>query len=122
MLIIISIAFIVVGLRSTHLLNSALRHLSQVKNSSALAGAGAAHAKNLAVAAGAAGRSLKRKIIITVAVQFVTFILRAFFSIFNATANALANTSQCPQIATACCDCYVFAAFVVIATFLQRFL
>ncbi len=89
----------------------------QVKNSTALSGAGAVHAKNLAVAAGAAGRILKRKIIITVAVQFVTFVLRAVFSIFNATANALANTSQCPQIATVCHDCYVFAALFVIYDF-----
>ena len=70
-LLIIILAFAVVGIASARRVSSALRDMNDKH--------------------GAAGRQLRRKIVGTVAFVFVTFLLRAVFSIMNALANALQN-------------------------------
>jgi hypothetical protein len=70
-LLIIILAFAVVGIASARRVSSALRHMNDRH--------------------GAAGRQLRRQIVGTAAVVFVTFLLRAVFSIMHALANALQN-------------------------------
>jgi hypothetical protein len=71
-LLIIILAFAVVGIASARRVSSALRDLNDE------------HVE-------AAGRQLRRQIVGTAAFVFVTFLLRAGFSIMNALANALQN-------------------------------
>ncbi len=73
-LLIIILAFAVVGIASARRVSSALR-LRDLNDE---------HVE-------AVGRQLRRKIVGTVAFVFVTFLLRAVFSIMNALANALQN-------------------------------
>jgi len=68
-LLIIILAFSVVGIASARRVSSALRDMNDEH--------------------GAAGRQLRRRIVGTAAVVFVTFLLRAVFSIMNALSNAL---------------------------------
>jgi hypothetical protein len=70
-LLIIILAFAVVGIACARRVSSALRNTND------------AH--------GAAGRQLQRQIVGTTAFVFVTFLLRAVFSTMNALANALQN-------------------------------
>jgi len=70
-LLIIILAFAVVGVACARRVSSALRNMND------------AH--------GAAGRQLQRQIVGTTAFVFVTFLLRAVFSTMNALANALQN-------------------------------
>jgi hypothetical protein len=70
-LLIIILAFSVVGIASARRVSSALRHMNDEH--------------------GAAGRQLRRQIVGTATFVFVTFLLRAAFSIMNALANALQN-------------------------------
>ena len=69
MLLIIILAFSVVGIASARRVSSALRHMNDEH--------------------GAAVRQLRRQIVGTAAVVFVTFLLRAVFSTMNALSNAL---------------------------------
>ena len=69
MLLIIILAFAVVGIASARRVSSALRHMNHEH--------------------GAAGRQLRRQIVGTAAFVFVTFLLRAVFSTIIALANAL---------------------------------
>ena len=79
-LLIIILAFAVVGIACARRVSSALRDMND------------AH--------GAAGRQLRRQIVGTAAFVFVTFLLRAVFSTMNALSNALQNYgADCP---TAC--------------------
>jgi hypothetical protein len=71
-LLIIIIAFAVVGIASARRVSSALRNMNDQ------------HVE-------ATGRQLRRQIVGTAAFVFVTFLLRAVFSITNALANALQN-------------------------------
>jgi len=76
-LLIIILAFAVVGIASARRVSSALRHVNDQH--------------------GAAGRQLRQKIVGTAAVVFVTFLLRAVFSTMNALSNALQNEgADCP--------------------------
>ena len=76
-LLIIILAFAVVGIASARRVSSALHHMNDEH--------------------GAAGRQLRRRIVGTAAVVFVTFLLRAVFSTMNALANALQNSgADCP--------------------------
>ncbi len=72
-LLFVILAFAVVGIASARRLSSALR------------------LRDLNDEHGAAGRQLRRQIVGTAAFVFVTFLLRAVFSIMNALANALQN-------------------------------
>ena len=76
-LLIIILAFAVVGIACARRVSSALRHMNDE------------HVE-------AAGRQLQRQIVGTVAFVFVTFLLRAVFSVMNALANALQNDDACP--------------------------
>ena len=69
LLLIIILAFAVVGIASARRVSSALRDMNDEH--------------------GAAGRQLRRRIVGTAAVVFVTFLLRAVFSTMNALSNAL---------------------------------
>ena len=76
-LLIIILAFSVVGIASARRVSSALRDMNDEH--------------------GAAGRQLRRQIVGTAAFVFVTFLLRAVFSTMNALANALQNDgANCP--------------------------
>jgi len=68
-LLIIILAFAVVGISSARRVSSALRDMNDEH--------------------GAAGRQLRRQIVGTAAVVFLTFLLRAVFSIMNAVSDAL---------------------------------
>ena len=70
-LLVIILAFAVVGIASARLLSSALRHVTQQH--------------------GPAGRQLQRQILGTTSFVFVTFLLRAVFSSMNALGNSLQN-------------------------------
>ena len=118
-LLIIVAAFIAVGGMGARLLNSALRHLKNAEDANIKAGTAGTQAKNLAVAAGAAGRQLRRKILATCLVAFVTFLLRAVFSIIYASANKLQNTNCSNIRGTACAPCwneYAYMQFFILFT------
>jgi hypothetical protein len=70
-LLIIILAFVVVGIASARRVSSALRDMNDEH--------------------GAAGRQLRRQIVGTAAVVFVTFLLRAVFSTMNALSRVLQN-------------------------------
>jgi len=70
-LLIIILAFSVVGIASARRVSSALRNMNDEQRD------------------GAGGRRLRRRIVGTAAVVFVTFLLRAVFSTMNALANSL---------------------------------
>ncbi len=77
LLLIIILAFAVVGIASACRVSSALRDMNDEH--------------------GAAGRQLRRQIVGTASFVFVTFLLRAVFSIMNALSNALQNAgADCP--------------------------
>jgi hypothetical protein len=83
-LLIIIFAFAVVGIACARRVNSALRNMND------------AH--------GAAGRQLRRQIVGTTAFLFVTFLLRAAFTIMYALAHALQNTdAACAATARGLC-------------------
>ena len=88
-LLLIIAAFAVAGIFSARLLRSAILHLKRAANADTLSGAAGAQARMLADVAGAAGRQLLRKIACTFAVVFITFLLRAIYSIMFALAIAL---------------------------------
>jgi hypothetical protein len=84
-LLIIILAFAVVGIASARRLSFALRDMNDEH--------------------GAAGRQLRRQIVGTAAFVFVTFLLRAVFSIMNALANALQNDgAACPTFCDIPCN------------------
>jgi hypothetical protein len=88
-LLIIIFAFVVVGIASARRVSSALRDMNDEH--------------------GAAGRQLRRQIVGTIAFVFVTFLLRAAFTIMYALARALQNdTAVCAAIATSVCDSTCF--------------
>ena len=84
-LLIIILAFAVVGIASARRVNSALRGLSDVQ--------------------GAAVRKLRRQILGTTTLVFVTFMLRCIYAIMNAVSEALQNNgTACAAAATYPCD------------------
>ena len=87
-LLIIILAFAIVGIAGFRRVSSALRDLNDSHK-----------------AANAAGRQLRQHIVGTAAFVFVTFLLRTIFSIMNAVSNALQNYSAaCAANATDLCD------------------
>jgi len=88
-LLIIIFAFAVVGIAGARRVNSALRSMNDEH--------------------GAAGRQLRRQIVGTTAFVFVTFLLRAVFSIMYALARALQNAdAACAATASSVCDSTCF--------------
>ena len=86
-LLIIILAFAVVGIASARRVSSALRDMNDEH--------------------GAAGRQLRRQIVGTAAFVFVTFLLRAVFSTMNALANALQNdNANCLTLCDPCNNMY----------------
>ena len=84
-LLIIILAFAVVGIASARRVSSALRDMNDEH--------------------GAAGRQLRRQIVGTASFVFVTFLLRAVFSIMNALSNALQNDGAfCPTLCGIPCN------------------
>jgi hypothetical protein len=84
-LLIIILAFTVVGIASSRRLSSALRNMNHEQ--------------------GAAGRQLRRQIVGTAAFVFVTFLLRAVFSTMSALAKALQNDdAACPTFCDIPCN------------------
>jgi len=79
-LLIIILAFAVVGIACARRVSSALRNMNDARRD------------------GAGGRQLRRHIVGTAAFVFVTFLLRAVFATMNALANALQNDAAgCPN-------------------------
>ena len=98
-LLIIIIAFAVVGIASARRVNSALRNMSDEH--------------------GAAGRQLRRQIVGTAAFVFVTFLLRAVFSIMNALANGFQNNGDaCAATDVNFCDSSCFNWYAIMQTWL----
>jgi len=88
-LLIIIFAFAVVGIAGARRVNSALRNMNDEH--------------------GAAGRQLRRQIVGTTAFVFVTFLLRAVFTIMFALARALQNAeAACAATASSVCDAACF--------------
>jgi hypothetical protein len=86
-LLIIILAFGVVGIASARRVSSALLDMNHEQ--------------------GAAGRQLRRQIVGTAAFVFVTFLLRAVFSTMNALANALQNdNANCLTLCDPCNNMY----------------
>ena len=99
-LLIIILAFAVVGIAGARRVSSALHVLKDEQ--------------------GAPGRQLRRQIVGTAAFVFVTFLLRAVFSIMNALANALQNNgSDCATTDVNPCDTTCFNVYAVIQAWLQ---
>jgi len=88
-LLIIIFAFAVVGIAGARRVNSALRNMNDEH--------------------GAVGRQLRRQIVGTTAFVFVTFLLRAVFTIMYALARALQNAeAACAATASSVCDAACF--------------
>ena len=84
-LLLVILAFAVVGIASARRVSSALRDMNDEH--------------------GAAGRQLRRQIVGTASFVFLTFLLRAVFSIMNALANALQNdNANCPTFCGIPCN------------------
>jgi len=91
-LLIIILAFAVVGIAGARRVNSALRNMNDEH--------------------GAAGRQLRRQIVGTTAFVFVTFLLRAVFTSMYALARALQNAgAACAAAASSVCDSTCFNAW-----------
>jgi hypothetical protein len=90
-LLLIILAFAVVGVACLRRLSSALRDKSCEQS--------------------AANRKLQRQILGTVAVVFVTFLLRAVFSTMHALADALQNAATTCQYTSGPCDTQCFNVF-----------
>ena len=93
-LLLIVVAFAVVGIACARFLSAALRGMND--------------------AAGAAGRKVRRQILATCAFVFLTFLLRAVFSTMNALANLLQDNSvDCPSRNSFCdLQCFNIYYFV----------
>ncbi len=99
-LLIIIVAFAVVGIAGAR------------RVSSALANMGNEH--------GAAGRQLRRQIVGTTAFVFVTFLLRSAFAIMNALANGLQNNGAvCAATDNNICDSSCFNVYALMQAWLQ---
>jgi hypothetical protein len=86
-LLIIILAFAVVGIACARRVSSALRNMNDAQRD------------------GAGGRRLRRRIVGTAAFVFVTFLLRAVFSTMNALTNALQNDAAgCPNNCDPSCN------------------
>ncbi len=98
-LLIIILAFAVVGIASARRVSSALRHMNDEH--------------------GAAGRQLRRQIVGTVSFVFVTFLLRAVFAIMNAVSDALQNQdTACAATDTNLCDPQCFNVWYIMQQWL----
>jgi len=86
LLLLIIVAFAVVGVACARLFSSALRDMND--------------------AAGAAGRKVRRQIVGTCAFVFVTFLLRVVYVTMFAVANLGQNQGACPEALGPCDDCY----------------
>ena len=101
-LLLIILAFVVVGVASARRVNSVLNVLVTLRTESN----------------SAASRKLRRQILGTVAVVFVTFLLRAVFSTMHALADALQNAATTCQYTTGPCDTQCFNVFADIQIWL----
>jgi hypothetical protein len=112
MLLLIVIAFFVVGILSTSLINSALKQAESVHSMMASNTQNAGRTTNDVVHT---GRQLRRQILGTCGVAFASFLIRAVFSVFFAITNALQQSSiACPEFIDRCSDCYnVFSHMLV---------
>jgi hypothetical protein len=99
-LLIIIVAFAVVGIASARRVSSALRNLND------------AHG-----AVDTAGRQLRLQIVGTTAFIFVTFLLRSVFSIMYALANGLQNNGA--SCATSLCDGLCYNSYSLMQTWFQ---
>ena len=90
MLFIIIVAFLVVGALCAHRINASLRMHD---------GSGGVHSVDKA------SRRLRRQIVSTVCVVFVTFMLRSLYATFDALGDALQNVDAgCSTVSTSPCD------------------
>ena len=96
-LLIIILAFAVVGIANARLVSSALRGMNDAL---------------------AALRQIRRQIVVTTAFVFVTFLLRAVFSIMNALSNALQNFgANCPTYCgIPCNNVWTLIGFLLVFT------
>jgi len=99
-LLIIIVAFAVVGIAGARRLSSALANMSDEHR--------------------AAGRQLRRQIVGTASFVFVTFLLRAAFAIMNALANGLQNNgAACGATDNNICDSSCYNLYAIMQAWLQ---
>ena len=113
-LIIIIAAFFAVGLLCVRLFKYALDLLHNAGCETELIGTATAQSHKLAQNATAEGKRLRRQIVSTIAVVFVTFLLRAVFSFMNAFADGFQNVSAaCPACDGACHNVYTLIKYAL---------
>jgi hypothetical protein len=111
-LLLCVIAFSVVGILSITLINNAMRQAELAHSLPVVQGPTNDTVLKDAVYS---GRQLKRQILSTCGVAFVSFLIRACFSVFFAITNALQQSSiACPNFTDRCSDCYnVFSHMLI---------
>ena len=110
MLLVIVLAFSIVGVRSARLIRESLTAVSNASSNSVLMSSvknpdanGEATIK-LAIVT---GRKLKRKVVGTCSVAFLSFFVQALFSLIFSLSNALqVSNVDCPNFTNRCSDCY----------------
>jgi hypothetical protein len=111
-LLIIIVAFITVGLVCARVFKHAIGLLRKAGIETAMLGTATAQSDLLAKHAVSEGERLRRRIVYTVAVVFVTFVLRAVFSLMNASADAFQNISAgCPACDSSCHNVYTLIKY-----------
>jgi len=110
-LLLIILAFVVVSLLSTQLIRIGLRNLSNAKSSIVLVGVAGDQARQLVDDATAAGRQLMRKVVGTVAVVFVSLLLRAIYASMLAVADSLQDVGKgcSDNLCSQCFNVYALA-------------
>ena len=110
-LLLIILAFVVVSILSTQLIKIGLRNLSNAKSSIVLVGVAGDQARQLVDDATAAGRQLMRKVVGTVAVVFVSLLLRAIYASMLAVADSLQDVGKgcSDNLCSQCFNVYALA-------------
>ena len=131
-LLLVIAAFLVIGVMFFRFIGAILRDLQRAVNGDWLATARLdLHAtlrsddenKRLAAAAAAKGRHLRRQVLVTVAVVFVSFLMRATSTTINALARALQNSAaDCPDTARCSLSCHnVYSLMLIWGLFRPEF-
>jgi hypothetical protein len=110
-LLLIVLAFVVVSILSTQLIKIGLRNLHNAKSSIMLVGEAGDQARQLVDDDTAAGRQLMRKVVGTVAVVFVSLLLRAIYASMLAVADSLQDVGKgcSDNLCSQCFNVYALA-------------
>jgi hypothetical protein len=113
MLLVIVLAFSIVGVRSARIIREALTAVSNASSNTTVSmsvtnpDAREKFFEATIQLAIVTGRTLKRKVVGTCSVAFLSFLVRAFFSLLFSLSNALqVSNVDCPNFTNRCSDCY----------------